>query len=97
MSPFEIAMLVLFGIGWPFSIAKAVTTKKVEGKSPVFMAMAGLGYLFGILHKISFSFDWITGLYVLNFAMIVADLRRYFRYLPRGRYSSRGSARRGGG
>ena len=39
MSPFEIAMLLLFGASWPVSIAKALRTKVVAGKSPVFMVI----------------------------------------------------------
>jgi len=83
MSPFEIAMLILFGISWPISITKALRTKKVEGKSPLFMALVSTGYLCGILHKITFACDWVTWLYALNLTMILFDLVLYFRYLPK--------------
>lgn len=44
----EAAMLVCFGSSWPFSIAKALRTKTVKGKSPVFLTLIILGYVFGI-------------------------------------------------
>lgn len=83
MSLFEILMLTIFGLSWPISIAKAIRTKQVRGKSPLFMVLIALGYLCGILHKISYSFDWVTGLYALNMLLILVDLGLYYRYLPR--------------
>ena len=38
MSIFEAIMLICFGAGWPISVAKALRTKVVSGKSPLFMA-----------------------------------------------------------
>ena len=85
MSIFEVIMLVCFGISWPISIAKALRTKKVEGKSPVFMAVICLGYLSGILHKVFYAPDWVVVLYIVNLVMVATDLGLYYRYLPRGR------------
>jgi hypothetical protein len=82
MSIFEILMLVCFGVSWPISIAKAIRTKRVEGKSPVFMLVICLGYLSGILHKLFFAFDWVIVLYALNLLMVAIDLILYYRYLP---------------
>ncbi len=82
MSIFEILMLVCFGLSWPISIAKAIRIKRVEGKSPLFMAIICVGYLSGILHKLLFSPDWIIALYVLNLVMVATDLYLYYRYLP---------------
>lgn len=85
MNIFEIIMLVCFGVSWPISIAKALRTKKVEGKSPVFMTLICLGYLSGILHKVLFALDWVVALYAINLVMVATDLVLYFRYLPRER------------
>lgn len=82
MSIFEAIMLVCFGTSWPLSIIKTLRTKVVEGKSPLFMAIVGIGYVSGIIHKIVFSFDWILLLYILNLVMIAIDLGLYYRYLP---------------
>ncbi|MBN1798407.1 MAG: hypothetical protein JW822_07510 [Spirochaetales bacterium] len=83
MSVFEAIMLLCFGLGWPVSIIKALRTKVVRGKSPVFMAIIFLGYLSGITHKLIFTFDWVILLYILNCIMVGIDLFLYFRYLPR--------------
>ena len=85
MSIFEAVMLVCFGISWPVSIAKSVRTKIVSGKSPMFMAILCVGYLSGFIHKIFYSFDWITSLYAANMIMVAIDLALYFFYLPRER------------
>ena len=92
MSVFEIGMLVCFGVSWPISIVKALRTKKVVGKSPVFMAIICLGYLSGILHKVFFAFDWVILLYCVNLCMVAFDIFLYFYYLPkepgRGEYAA---------
>ena len=80
MSPFEIIMLICFASGWPFSIAKALRTKRVSGKSPGFMAVICLGYLAGVIHKIFYARDWVIVLYVLNMVLIAIDLFLYFKY-----------------
>jgi len=83
MSPFEAIMLCCFGISWPISITKALRTKKVEGKSPLFMAIVCFGYLNGVVHKVIFSLDWIILLYALNATLVATDLFLYYHYLPR--------------
>ncbi len=84
MSIFEVIMLVCFGLSWPVSIAKALRTHKVEGKSPVFMIFVCVGYLSGIIHKVLFDLDWVVGLYALNMTMVLVDMALYFRYMPKG-------------
>jgi hypothetical protein len=83
MSIFEAIMLICFGIGWPISIFKALRTRVVTGKSPLFMAIVFTGYLSGIIHKVLFSPDWIILLYLLNFLMVGTDLFLYFHFLPK--------------
>jgi hypothetical protein len=80
MSPFEVAMLLCFGVSWPISIAKAIRTKTVAGKSPLFMAIVIVGYLCGILNKLLFAFDWVIFLYALNMTMVAVDLALYMHY-----------------
>ena len=82
MSVFEAAMLICFGISWPVSIAKTLRTGIVIGKSPLFMGIVCFGYLCGLIHKIRYSFDWITALYALNMIMVAVDLSLYYIYLP---------------
>jgi len=83
MSFFEASMLICFGVSWPVSIAKALRTKVVAGKSPLFMAIVCLGYLSGVIHKALYSLDWIIALYALNFLLVAVDLSLYFLYFRR--------------
>jgi hypothetical protein len=83
MTIFEAIMLICFGISWPISIAKAIRTRQVAGKSPLFMAIVFIGYLSGVTCKITGTMDWVTALYTLNAVMVAVDLTLYYRYLPR--------------
>ena len=80
MSLLEAVMLVCFGLSWPVSIAKALRTHNVAGKSPVFMILIMIGYACGVGHKLTYNSDWVTGLYVLNMVMVAIDLGIYCRY-----------------
>jgi len=87
MSIFEFIMLICFGVSWPISIAKALRTKTVAGKSPLFMMIIMTGYASGIIHKLLNSFDWVIALYALNFIMVGLDLLLYLRYRGRKGFS----------
>ena len=83
---FEALMLVCFGASWPVSIAKALRTQFVRGKSRVFMMLVIVGYVSGVLHKF-LNPDPATGhvhpvvwLYIFNLCMVAVDLLLYFRY-----------------
>jgi len=82
MSAFEIVMLACFGVSWPISIAKAVRTKVVSGKSPLFMGIICVGYVCGLVHKLIYSMDWVIVLYAVNLILVATDLVLYLRYLP---------------
>ena len=77
---FEALMLLCFAASWPFSIAKALRTKVVAGKSPMFMGIIELGYVAGILYKVTGTCDRVVWLYVLNLLIVGTDLALYFRY-----------------
>jgi hypothetical protein len=80
MSIFEGLMLVCFGLSWPISIAKALRTKTVSGKSPLFMSIVIAGYASGIIHKILYARDWIIILYIINLVLVAIDMSLYFHY-----------------
>lgn len=80
---FEALMLLCFAASWPFSIIKALRTKVVAGKSPVFMILIEIGYVAGILYKVTGHCDWRVWLYVMNFIIIGTDLFLYFLYRNR--------------
>lgn len=78
---FEVIMLLAFAASWPFSIIKALRTHVVAGKSPLFMSLIEIGYISGILWKVTGDHcDWRVWLYVLNFVIIGTDLTLYFIY-----------------
>jgi len=79
----EMMMLLCFAFGWPISIIKALRTKVVKGKSPAFMAIIILGYLFGIVYKITSGFDWVSYIYIFNVTIVSFDLFLYFYYSKR--------------
>jgi hypothetical protein len=73
-------MLLCFAFGWPVSIVKSLRTKIVKGKSPAFMMIVIVGYVFGILHKIASGFDWVSYIYIFNITIVGFDLFLYFYY-----------------
>ena len=79
MSPFEILMLVCFGLAWPFSIYKSAKTWQVGSKSLIFLIALLVGYVGGILHKIFYYFDLVIILYALNGTMVSIDIALYLR------------------
>ncbi len=86
MSIFEALMLLCFGAAWPFSIYKSWKGRSNAGKSALFMLILLAGYLFGILHKALYSFDFVIFLYALNMLMVTTDLLLYVR---NGRYAKK--------
>ncbi len=81
---FETIMLICFGISWPISIVKAIKTKVVAGKSPLFMSIVIIGYISGVLFKLtSDDISPVIALYILNLVMVCIDLILYYRYLPK--------------
>ena len=80
----EAAMLILFGISWPFNLLKSIKSKSTKGKSLLFLCLVDLGYVAGITSKFfSTTFVWATdwwifAIYVINFSFVTADLIMYF-------------------
>ncbi|MFA9423090.1 MAG: PQ-loop domain-containing transporter [Sedimentibacter sp.] len=79
MSIYETLMLICFGAAWPFSIYRSYKSKSVAGKSPYFLIILMVGYVFGMLNKIFYNLDFVIYLYGLNLIMVTADLLLYFR------------------
>ena len=87
---FEAVMLICFGVSWPVSIAKTLRVRRVEGKSPVFLVLVLLGYAAGVIAKVLYAaahqtpVPLVTGLYVLNGAMVFVDLMLYRKFRAKG-------------
>ena len=84
MNIFESIMLVCFGFAWPVSIYKSLVSRKTAGKSVLFLIVLQIGYIAGILFKITEFWDHVKinpdttisinlYLYVLNLIMITID------------------------
>lgn len=84
-SIWEVLFLLCFAVSWPISIAKSLRTKVVIGKSPIFMGLVILGYVFGIIHKLLHNPDIVTWLYAFNATLVATDLVLYFTYIGRNR------------
>ena len=78
MGLLEFLMLFCFGFSWPFSIAKSIRSKTTKGKSLAFMLLVFLGYVFGIVHKVLYDFNWVTWAYVVLLALVGVDLALYW-------------------
>jgi len=72
-------MLICFGFAWPTAIYKSIKSQSIEGKSLLFLYVVIIGYLFGILHKLLYSFDFVVILYVINLLMVSTDLLLYYK------------------
>ena len=84
-SIWEVLFLLCFAVSWPVSIAKSLRTKVVIGRSPFFMSLVILGYIFGIIHKSLYSHDIVIWLYVFNATLVATDLVLYCTYIGRNR------------
>ncbi|OGI00561.1 MAG: hypothetical protein A2Y25_07645 [Candidatus Melainabacteria bacterium GWF2_37_15] len=80
MSILEAGMLVCFGASWPFAIVKTYKTKNVKGISFIFLILLLLGYIFGILHKIIFNFDYVLIFYIFNGSLVLTEIVLYLMY-----------------
>lgn len=79
-SYYEILMLICFGVSWPVALIKTYSTKSVKGKSFLFLFLILLGYIFGIIHKVIYSLDYVIWLYILNGMLVLADMMLWFKY-----------------
>jgi hypothetical protein len=90
MNIFESIMLICFGFAWPISIYKSWVSKKTAGKSLLFLIVLQIGYVAGILFKLTDYWSNIKTnpdetisinlyLYILNFVMITIDELLFLR------------------
>ena len=77
----EIAMIVCFGLSWPFNVVRSWRARTNRGKSLFFLLFIFIGYLCGIAAKLlAGSFAWyVMFFYLLNTLMVGADLVLYVR------------------
>lgn len=76
---FEFIMLACFGLSWPISVYKSITSKSTQGKSVVFIAAIIIGYISGIIGKIvSGQINYVLVIYCFNLIIVSIDLILYF-------------------
>ena len=73
-------MVVCFGFSWPFAVLKSWRSRTAKGKSLLFISLVWVGYVFGVTGKIvTDNITYVFIFYVINLAMISADIILYFR------------------
>lgn len=86
---FEVAMILLFGLSWPFNVIKSLRSRTAKGKSLMFLLIIFAGYICGIISKLvlaewgDFFTIWIHYLlfsfYCINLIMVGTDIMLYLR------------------
>lgn len=77
---FETLMLICFGCSWPISVVKSYRARTAKGKSVMFTYAIIIGYICGILGKITGgNINYVLGLYVLNLVIVSIDVALYYR------------------
>lgn len=83
----ECIMLICFGLSWPISVYKSITSKSTKGKSPIFLIAIIIGYIAGIIGKITGgNINYVLILYIFNLMVVTTDLIIYFVNLYREKY-----------
>ena len=86
----EILMVALFGASWPFNIIRAYKARTTKGTSLCFTLLIAVGYVMGIVSKITASVSHGEGywtflkvfafvFYCINLCMLVVSICIYFR------------------
>ncbi|MDD4082626.1 MAG: hypothetical protein PHD05_04535 [Sphaerochaetaceae bacterium] len=76
----ETIMLICFGLSWPLSIYRSITSRSTKGKSLLFMIFIIVGYLCGLVSKIiSHNYNLAYYFYYPNIIMVTTDVFLYFR------------------
>ena len=76
---FELIMLVCFGLSWPMSVYKSLTSRSTQGKSVFFIIAIIVGYISGIIGKlIGGQYNYVLAVYCLNLLIVSADLLLFF-------------------
>ena len=76
---FELIMLVCFGLSWPMSVYKSLTSRSTQGKSVFFIIAIIVGYISGIIGKlIGGQHNYVLAVYCLNLLIVSADLVLFF-------------------
>lgn len=80
----EMLMVICFGFSWPFNIFKMWKARTAKGSSVLFYFFIWIGYIFGIISKISKLQNGISTpayvwfFYILNTLMVSVGILLYY-------------------
>ena len=77
---FEALMLLCFGSSWPFAVSKTIKTRSVQGKSILFLFLIFIGYVSGVVYKVTSNFDHVIWIYCLNGTLVFIEIILFFKY-----------------
>lgn len=76
----ESIMIICFGLSWPLSIRRSLTSKSTKGKSLMFMLFILIGYFCGLASKfLTQTYNLAFWFYFPNIIMVATDIILYFR------------------
>lgn len=76
----ESIMIICFGLSWPLSIRRSLTSKSTKGKSLMFMLFILIGYFCGLGSKfLTQTYNLAFWFYFPNIIMVATDIILYFR------------------
>ena len=78
-SIFETAMLVCFGLSWPFNLVNNIKAKTAKNTSLKFLLLITFGYICGIAAKlVSGNINYVLIAYIINLLVVGANVVVYF-------------------
>jgi uncharacterized membrane protein (DUF485 family) len=79
-SVLEAIMMICFGCSWPMNLIKNFQSRTAKSMSLPFILLLIAGYAAGTAAKIiNGQINWVLAIYLINLAMILANLVVYFR------------------
>ena len=75
----ESVMLICFGLSWPINVWKNIKSKTAKNMSLRFVLLIIVGYIAGIIAKLSKgAINYVLVVYILNLAIVSVNVVFYF-------------------
>ena len=75
----EAAMLVCFGLSWPINVMKNIKSRTAKNMSLRFTFLIIMGYVAGILAKLSMhKVNYVLAVYIINLMIVSVNVVVYF-------------------
>ncbi len=84
-SVFEGIMILCFGVSWPVAVWKTLRTKNVSGISIFFLWFVFIGYVSGVMFKLTEAMgngyvNPVIILYLFNLVLVGTEVMLFYRY-----------------